>query len=446
MIILRKISVSLAAGVFVALMVATLGGQSAETADEQPGNGGGAEVLTRGPIHEAFAEPTSPKPSASPIIPKKPPEPINELPPEEQPAGNQAQWIPGYWAWDDDRQDFLWVSGIWRVPPPDLQWVPGYWQQVSGGERWIAGYWGPRNQTSVQLLPEPPAPVAAAIPPQPSVETVFAPGVWVYKENRYWWRPGHWVAFRPGWIWVPAHYIWTPGGYVFVAGHWDHDLDNRGLTFAPVFFVNRAYVRPGWFYRPRFTLATDIVLGSLFVNIGWSHYYFGDFYDAAYLRRGFTPWVDFRPRANVYDPLFSYYRWTHRADPRWEPNLRAVYVTRRENVALRPPKTLALQARLEVKQRVAAPIGEWKGTAFKLEPVSKVRAEEIHKATQDWHNFSKERGRIETQVKVTTPAKVNPAVKIELPKLAVKHPEVHRAPPPHPELPKLKERIEEKKK
>jgi hypothetical protein len=213
-----------------------------------------------------------------------------------------------------------------------------------------------------------------------------------------------------------------------------------------VFFVDRVFARPGWFYRPRFTLATDIVVGSLFVNIGWGHYYFGDFYDAAYLRRGFTPWVDYRAHANVFDPLFSYYRWTHRADPRWEPNLRTLYVTRRENVAVRPPRTLALQARLDVKQRVAAPIEQWKGAGFKLEPVSKVHVEEIHKATQEWRNFSKERGRIETQIKPATPAMVAPAVKIDMPKLAVKHPEAHRTPPPHPELPKLKERFEEKKK
>src|SRR5262249_7808157 len=153
------------------------------------------------------------------------------------------------------------------------------------------------------------------------------------------------------------------------------------------------------------------------------HYYFGDFYDPLYLRRGFTPWVDYHVHANVYDPLFSYYRWSHRADTRWEPNLRTLYTTRRENVALRPPRTLALETRLDAKQRVTVPIEKWKGGAFKLEPVSKARVEEIHKATQEWHTFSKERGRIETQVKAPAPTMTPPAVKVDLPKLAVKHPE-----------------------
>jgi hypothetical protein len=28
-------------------------------------------------------------------------------------------------AWDDDSEEYIWVSGIWRVPPPNRQWVPG---------------------------------------------------------------------------------------------------------------------------------------------------------------------------------------------------------------------------------------------------------------------------------------------------------------------------------
>src|SRR5205085_10322837 len=42
----------------------------------------GVEVLARGPIHEAFAQPLTGKPEPSPIVDKKPPEPIEELPPE----------------------------------------------------------------------------------------------------------------------------------------------------------------------------------------------------------------------------------------------------------------------------------------------------------------------------------------------------------------------------
>ena len=88
------------------------------TLAQQPVVPEGVEVDTRGPIHEAFAQPASPKPVAPPIVPKKPPEPITELPPDQRPEGDQMMWIPGYWAYDDERGDFLWVSGIWRAPPP----------------------------------------------------------------------------------------------------------------------------------------------------------------------------------------------------------------------------------------------------------------------------------------------------------------------------------------
>ena len=55
------------------------------------------------------------------------------MPPDQKPAGQNIQWIPGYWGWDVSRNDYLWVSGIWREPPPNSQWVPGYWHQVDGG-------------------------------------------------------------------------------------------------------------------------------------------------------------------------------------------------------------------------------------------------------------------------------------------------------------------------
>src|SRR5258708_427158 len=72
----------------------------------------GVEVQTRGPVHEAFAGVVSFQPEAGVVTSKKPPEPIDELPAEQRPAGANVAWIPGYWAWDDDRDDFLWVSGL----------------------------------------------------------------------------------------------------------------------------------------------------------------------------------------------------------------------------------------------------------------------------------------------------------------------------------------------
>src|SRR6516165_5293999 len=111
-------------------------------AEEEPPGG---QVLTSGPVHEAFASPVVHDPAAGPVIPKEAPPPIKELPPDQKPAGQNIQWIPGYWGWDQTRNDFLWVSGIWREPPPGNQWVPGYWHEVDGGSQWVPGSWMPAS-------------------------------------------------------------------------------------------------------------------------------------------------------------------------------------------------------------------------------------------------------------------------------------------------------------
>src|SRR4051812_16386872 len=175
------------------------------------------EVLARGPVHEAYAEPSEREPKATPVIPKEPPKPIEEMPPDQKPEGDNVQWIPGYWAWDDGRNDYLWISGIWRDVPPDRQWVPGYWNNVDGGVQWTCGAWGSTDQSQVQYLPAPPQSLEAGPnSPPPSADATWAPGYWSWQDARYVWRPGFWVPFQQDWVWVPAHYVWSPGGCLFV--------------------------------------------------------------------------------------------------------------------------------------------------------------------------------------------------------------------------------------
>src|SRR5262245_38484932 len=66
----------------------------------------GFEVLARGPMHEAFAQPANTRPEAPPIVPKQPPKPIEEEPPAQKPEGANVQWFGGYWSWDDELKDF----------------------------------------------------------------------------------------------------------------------------------------------------------------------------------------------------------------------------------------------------------------------------------------------------------------------------------------------------
>src|ERR1700685_922843 len=206
------------------------------------------EVLTRGAIHEAFAQPVVFNPAQSPVVPKQPPEPVEEMPPEQKPAGDHVVWIAGYWSYEGDQQKFAWASGIWRARPAGVEWVPGYWTQADGGSQWVSGFWRKSEVTQVTYLPQKPPDTLEQGPGgvAPNPDYVWIPGHWVWWHEHYAWRPGFWAASNPNWIWVPAHYVWTPPGYVFVEGHWDYTMDTRGVIFAPVVFRPGFYVGPGF--------------------------------------------------------------------------------------------------------------------------------------------------------------------------------------------------------
>ena len=57
-------------------------------------------------------------------------------------------------------------------------------------------------------------------------------------------------------------------------------------------------------------------------------------------------WADYRFGGLGYDPLFSYYRWSHRHDRGWEKDLRGLFAARGKGLAVRPPRNLAQQQRL----------------------------------------------------------------------------------------------------
>ena len=53
------------------------------------------QVLTRGPIHEAFAAPVVHDPASGPVIAKQPPDPIQEMPPDQKPSRPERPVDPG---------------------------------------------------------------------------------------------------------------------------------------------------------------------------------------------------------------------------------------------------------------------------------------------------------------------------------------------------------------
>ena len=318
--------------------------QATARAQDPPPVPMGVEEIDRGPIHEAFAAPTE-EPATTKIVPKQPPKAIEEMPPEQKPDGDVA-WIGGYWAWDDERNDFLWVSGIWRMPPPGRQWVAGYFKDVDGGVQWVPGFWAPAPQQQqaaqdLTYLPSPPAPPEIAPPGEPpTTESFYVPGAWEWRDGRYVWRSGYWARVQPGYVWVPAHYIWTPSGYVYVAGYWDLAISRRGVLFAPV-VVDTVAVGPAFVYTPSYVVCDTVVHDALWVRPSCRHYYFGDYYGVTYQEYGFESCAVYSGRH--YDAIFVYERYEHRSDPSWFSLQISFYNDRCAGRAPCPPRTLVQQ-------------------------------------------------------------------------------------------------------
>jgi hypothetical protein len=299
------------------------------------------EVLTRGPVHEAFAEPVNLQVQAGVVAPQEPPAKIDEMPPAERPAGDQFVWVPGYWSWDADRNGYIWVSACWRAAPPSMYWVPGYWSQVPEGWEWVAGFWAPSSPQKIDYLPSPPAYDDVQPPgPPPSEDSIWVPPCQYWYQDHYILRPGYWLRELPGWVWVPSHYTWTPRGYVFVEGHWDYSLDRRGVLFAPVYFPRPIREREGFSYSPSIVIDIGALRFSLFAYPRYSHYYFGDYFDDAYLAIGIYPRFQSEGSHMWYDPIYVHDRWRNRrTEPLWQEHERQEYDLRRASVDLRPPRT-----------------------------------------------------------------------------------------------------------
>lgn len=367
----------------------------------------GVQVLTRGPVHEAFAETVTFDPEPGIMTPKAPPAAIEEMPPEQRLEGDNIAWIPGYWAWDDERNDFLWVSGIWRALPPGRQWMPGYWQTSEQGSQWISGYWADTQLSEVEYLPEPPATVEAGPNiASPSNDQTWLPGCWVWRQGRYVWRPGFWAEVQPNWTWVPAHYVWAPRGYVFVDGYWDYSINRRGVLFAPVYFEPGVYARQGFSYSPTTVIDLNVFADHLFMRPRYQHYYFGDYYAANYRGAGFVPWFSINQGHASYDPIYAHNRWQHRQDGEWERRMEANFNNRRDHEDQRPPHTRAAEGLYNasnVTARVGLPgvsallndLGRSEDSQYRFRTMDQTERKQYSQHGQNIQRFREERQRRE---------------------------------------------------
>jgi hypothetical protein len=379
---------------------------SAEETVQIPEND--VQVLTSGPIHEAFAEPVALNPEPGIVVPKAPPARVEEIPPEQKPVGD-AQWIPGYWAWDGDKDDFIWVSGIWRVPPPDRQWVVGYWEPVSNGYQWISGYWASAYAQETEYLPEPPesleiGPTSNA----PSTDYTWIPGCWRWHYGRYAWRPGYWAVVKPHWIWVPDHYIWTPRGCIFIGGYWDYIVIHRGVLFAPVFFPTRLHFGLTFAFTPGVVVSLSVFDNDLFLRPRYCHYYYGNYYAPKYYKRGIYPWFSLHAGRVAYDPIYAHQRWDHRNDHEWANRLQTRFYKRRGNQGFRSPKRFEYRTGLyktpggSTPERFHAGIpldhaGKTKAGTYRFTPSNQTDREEFLHRHREGQGYRQERRNQETR-------------------------------------------------
>ena len=266
----------------------------------------GVETLTRGPVHEAFAAPTASDPKPGPVIAKKPPADIDEEPPELRPEG--AIWINGYWEWDAETEDFLWISGLWRVSPPEMRWVPPYWTEADGGWQRVPGFWTSTAVTELEYRPTPPDSLEVGpTSPAPADNYFYIPGSWTYYDTGYRWRSGYWCPYREEWVWCPARWIWTPAGCIYQAGYWDYRPYERAQLYAPVRFTSPIYLTSGYRYRPWCVLDSSRFFVHLWIGPRSNCYYFGNYYGSYGGGFGYTPWCNWSYRhRHCYDPLWSW--------------------------------------------------------------------------------------------------------------------------------------------
>jgi hypothetical protein len=380
----------------------------------------GSQVLAAGPVHEAFAKPVSMDAQEPILVPQQPPDNVQEVPPAEQPAGAAIVWVPGYWAWDQDRNDFIWVSGCWRNAPPNTYWVPGHWLQAGNGWEWIGGFWKPlasQPQQEIEYLPAPPAPMDVDPPgAPPAPNQVWVPGCWYWSQGHYLPRKGYWLGEQVGWVWAPSHFAWSPRGFIFVQGHWDHDMDNRGVLFCPAFFPSRVRSLAGFVFSPGACVDLGMLRLNLFVYPRYRHYYFGDYYDDSYARIGILPWFKCETVHTWYDPLFVYDRWHfQQTDPHWAANLARGYDSRRSNRDLRPARTFTeLQAqisRLPANRRPERPLVQSvktyaasQQTPIKFQRLSNADRQQIAVKASDVHSLRTQRSQWEAPAKTAAPA------------------------------------------
>ena len=141
----------------------------------------------------------------------------------------------------------------------------------------------------------------------------------------------------------------------------------------------------------------------MFTRPQYSHYYFGDYYDSAYIGFGIFPWFEFEQRHTWYDPIYVHDRWRYRkVEPRWEQRERQKYDRLRNDKSLRPPRTYRemenrvnkMPASRQKNFKIAEPITKvvsGKTTPFRFEQIKPKARQQLTKHSDDVQKYANER-------------------------------------------------------
>src|ERR1700733_2323264 len=221
------------------------------------------KIYEDGPVNEAYLSKIGGDNLILDAIPMQPPEPINERIPRQ--IDMQAEWIPGYWAWQPELNDFVWVSGAWRRSPPGYLWISGFWKKFEEGWVWVHGFWNRVPEANLQYIGiAPPDSIEEDVPPPPNDGYEWNPGYWyfAFDNHEYQWVPGSWEELDPNWVLVPAHYVWRPGGYLLVSHYWDWPLEKRGKVYASVSIEREHRYRE--VFEPTQIIEPPVLVGRLY--------------------------------------------------------------------------------------------------------------------------------------------------------------------------------------
>ena len=294
-------------------------------------------------------------PRLAPSFAKEPPQPIQEMPPDQKPAGQNIQWIPGYWAGTSRATTSSGSAASGASRRPIVSGFPATGTKSTGA---TSGSREPGFR-SVRETRAKPAVVLAPAPAEPRSRSQHAPALSQRElDSRLLVLASVGIRLaarilggRPAQLDLDARALCLDPEWLSLrAGYWDLPVANRGLMFAPVYYPQPVYAQPNFVFTPSIGIVGSAVTANLFVQASTNQYMFGNFYAQNFVSVGITPWFSFSFATGpplFYDPLFSYYAVINvRQNPGWVAAVREQYVLRRDRVELRPPNTYIEQTRI----------------------------------------------------------------------------------------------------